>query len=79
MTEIEHLKCSEAEIRFELENIRADQQRQIENLKKEQIVLEHQLEKERATSENEKSKRIQQERDNQGTYSTILTTYFVCA
>ena len=51
---------------FELDSLRTDQQKQIEQLKKEQAVLEHQLEKEKNNYENEKSKRVQQERDNQG-------------
>ena len=42
----------------------------LENLKKEQHVLEHQLEKERSNAESEKSKRVQQERDNQGLFFT---------
>ena len=76
LAEIESLKSSDAEMRFELENLRSEQQRQLENLKKEQIVLEHQLEKEKSNSENEKSKRIQQERDNQGMHSKIFSIFY---
>ena len=68
--EIEQLKSTDSEMRFELETIRSEQQRQLENLKKEQHVLEHQLEKERSNAESEKSKRVQQERDNQGLFFT---------
>ena len=67
VVELEEVKQSEAEIRFELDNLRNTQQRELDNLKKEQIVLEHQLEKEKSNAETEKSRRIQQERDNQDT------------
>jgi chromosome segregation ATPase len=65
--ELDQLVNSDSDSRIQLESLRNENQVLTEQFKKDMAVLEHQLEKAKSTADTEKSKRIQQERDNQGT------------